>query len=292
MPNQGSKVTMANANFVIRTMTPGDLDTVIEWAAAEGWNPGQWDRDAFLAADPEGFLVGLLDGRPIASISVVKYGSSFGFLGLYIVQPEYRGQGYGIAIWRAGMARMRGRSVGLDGVVAQQANYAKSGFAPAYSHFRFCGRGGAPAADDARILPLSGIAFDALCQYDRTVFPETRNAFLSAWIARPGSTALGLVEHGGLRGYGVIRPSRDGFRVGPLFADTPAIGERLLQALMARVPADAAVFLDVPLINAAAMALVQGLGMTPDFETARMYAGTDPKLPVERIFAVTSLELG
>jgi hypothetical protein len=283
---------MANTNFVIRTMTPADLDTVIEWAAAEGWNPGRWDRDAFLAADPEGFLIGLLDDRPIASISVVKYGNTFGFLGLYIVRPEYRGQGYGIAIWRAGMARMQGRTVGLDGVVAQQANYAKSGFAPAYSHFRFCGRGGVPAAGDARILPLSDIAFDTLCRYDRTVFPETRSAFLSSWIARPGSTALGVVEDGALRGYGVIRPSRDGYRIGPLFADTPLIAERVLRALMAKTPADVAVYLDVPLINAAAMALVQGLGMTPAFETARMYAGTDPKLPVERIFAVTSLELG
>jgi GNAT superfamily N-acetyltransferase len=283
---------MANTNFVIRTMTPGDLDTVIEWAAAEGWNPGRWDRDAFLAADPEGFLIGLLDDRPIASISVVKYGSTFGFLGLYIVQPDYRGQGYGIAIWRAGMARMQGRTVGLDGVVAQQANYAKSGFAPAYSHFRFSGRSGVFAVDDARILPLSDVAFDSVCKYDRAVFPETRDAFLSSWIARPGSIALGMVEDGALRGYGVIRPSRDGHRIGPLFADTPVIAERLLQALMAKVPSDAPVFLDVPLTNAAAMALVQGLGMTPAFETARMYAGTDPELPVERIFAVTSLELG
>jgi ribosomal protein S18 acetylase RimI-like enzyme len=283
---------VADTQFVIRTMTPGDLDTVIEWAAAEGWNPGRWDRDAFLAADPQGFLIGLLDEQPIASISVVRYGTTFGFLGLYIVRPEYRGQGFGIAIWRAGMARLQGRCVGLDGVVAQQANYAKSGFALAYSHFRFGGRGGVPVAHDAGILPLSGVAFDVLCRYDRALFPESRSAFLSAWIARPETTALGVVEQGGLRGYGVIRPSRDGFRVGPLFADTPGIAERLLQALMASVPGDAAVFLDVPLTNAAAMALVKRLGMTPAFETARMYAGADPQLPVQRIFAVTSLELG
>lgn len=277
--------------LVIRTMSRDDLALVIEWAAAEGWNPGRFDLEAFLAADPEGFLIGCLNGEPIASISVVKYGEHFGFLGLYIVRPAFRGQGHGIALWRAGMARMQGRTVGLDGVVAQQANYARSGFVLAYSHFRHEGRGrGAPIAD-SQLLSLTDIDAGTLNAYDRQLFPEERSAFLAAWIRQPGTTALGYVADG-LRGYGVIRASRDGWRVGPLFADGPAIARRLLDGLLGSVPAGAPVFLDVPMLNADAVAMVQALGMTPAFETARMYAGPDPQLPVQRIYAVTSLELG
>jgi hypothetical protein len=82
-------------DYQIRTMSRAELDLAIGWARDEGWNPGLHDATPFHAADPEGFLVGVLDGRPISSISVVRYGQTFGFLGLYIVIAEQRGRGYG-----------------------------------------------------------------------------------------------------------------------------------------------------------------------------------------------------
>ncbi len=89
---------MLETNFMIRTMKRNEIDIAIEWAAAEGWNPGLEDADSFYAADPTGFLIGLIDDEPIASFSVVKYGNSFGFLGFYIVKSEHRGKGYGKTI--------------------------------------------------------------------------------------------------------------------------------------------------------------------------------------------------
>ena len=48
-------------------MTQTDLALPLDWAAAEGWNPGFHDAPSFLAADPDGFLLGELDGRPVGS---------------------------------------------------------------------------------------------------------------------------------------------------------------------------------------------------------------------------------
>lgn len=107
-------------SYEVRTITENEMEIVVEWAAQEGWNPGLNDGSCYYQADPNGFLIGVLDGRPIASISVVKYGDSFGFLGFYIVRPEYRGMGYGMQIWNSGLDYLRGRTIGLDGVVAQQ----------------------------------------------------------------------------------------------------------------------------------------------------------------------------
>ena len=104
----------------IRPMTRADLDMAIDWAAAEGWNPGLHDADTFHTADPAGFLLGLLEAQPVAMVSAAQYGGHFGFIGFYIVQPEFRGQGHGIALWRAAMERLAGRTIGLDGVVAQE----------------------------------------------------------------------------------------------------------------------------------------------------------------------------
>jgi hypothetical protein len=276
----------------IRALGPDEIGLAIEWAAAEGWNPGLHDAACFYAADPGGFLVGSLGEQPVATISVVKYGATFGFLGLYIVKKAFRGKGYGMQVWKAGLARLAGRNVGLDGVVAQQDNYRTSGFRLAYRNIRYRGTATAPAPIDAGIVPLSSLPVAETVAYDRAFFPDDRADFLRCWIAQPDSTALGILRGSTLAGYGVVRRSRDGYKIGPLFADDPAIAEALFGALQAYVPQGAALYLDVPEANPAAMALAERHRMAVVFETARMYTGAAPQLPLRRLFGVTTFELG
>ena len=284
--------------YTTRQLTLAELQTAIDWAAAEGWNPGLQDAACFFAADPSGFWGGFLDGELIATLGAVKYGQTFGFIGLYLVKPGYRGQQYGIALWRAGMASLQGRTVGLDGVPAQQANYGRSGFVLAHNNIRLAGQAAGPtvAAADAGVVPLAGVPAGLVWAYDRPFFPEDRRQFLRHWISQPGAHALGILRPGGLAsglaGYGVVRPCLSGYKFGPLLADDAAVAQRLYLALVARMPAGAPVFLDVPALNPAALALAQHQGLQPVFETARMYTGVAPRLPLARLFGITSFELG
>jgi len=275
----------------IRAMTLPELETVLDWAAAEGWNPGLFDAASFHAADPGGFLLGTLDGEPVASIFAVRYGSAFGFIGGYIVRPEFRGQGHGMAIWRAGMALLEGRNVGLDGVPAQQANYARSGFRLAHRNVRYEGRGCAMPAV-GHVLPLGARDVEEVVAYDRAFFPDRREHFMRHWLLQEGSVTLGVRDGGALLGYAVLRPCRTGFKVGPLCAESPQVAEELMQALRGRVPEDEPIFLDVPEPNAEAVALAERHGMQACFETARMYTGADPGLPLARQYGITTFELG
>lgn len=276
----------------IRAMTLPELEVVLDWAAMEGWNPGLQDAASFYAADPGGFLLGLLDGEPVASIFAVRYGAGFGFIGGYIVRPEFRGKGYGMAVWQAGMARLAGRNVGLDGVPAQQANYARSGFRLAHRNVRYEGCGSdVPAAD--RVLPLGQQDLDDILRYDRAFFADDRQHFMRCWLRQDGSVAFGVRDaDGALLGYAVLRPCRAGFKIGPLCAESPEVAEELMLALRGRVPVDEPVFLDVPEPNAAAVALAERHGMRACFETARMYTGEDPGLPLARQYGITTFELG
>jgi GNAT superfamily N-acetyltransferase len=122
-------------------MTRADVDRALDWAAAAGWNPGIHDADCFYATDPHGFWIGELAGEPIACLSAVAYDERFGFLGLYIVKPDFRGHGFGLQLWNAGLAYLGPRTIGLDGVVTQQDKYRKSGFTRAYRTIRYEGRG-------------------------------------------------------------------------------------------------------------------------------------------------------
>lgn len=288
---------MNNDNVICRTARPDEMALVIEMAAREGWNPGLHDGAAFYAADPEGFLLAESAGRVIGCISAVAYGADFGFIGLFIVAPDWRGRGVGSLLWDAGMARLAGRVVGLDGVPAQQDYYRRKGFALAWQNARFAGRApsSVPAPDvrmDERIVALAALDFAALCADDRSVFPAPREAFWRAWIAMPGSVGLAWVEQGRLAGWGVLRPCREGCKIGPLLADRPDIAAALYDALSQRAGAGGAVFLDVALPNAQALELARTRGLQQVFDTARMYRGAAPACATGRLYGVTSFELG
>lgn len=277
----------------IRVMTAADVATALDWAKAEGWNPGHHDAALFQAADPGGFLMAFVDGQPAASLSVVRYGSKYGFLGLYIAAPAFRGRGIGWQLWQKGMAHLDGRVVGLDGVVAQQANYARSGFALAHRNIRFQGVPNGPGrgAEMPGLVPVSGDLVPALAAYDGACFGAMRAAFLEGWLTAPGHAARAVVRQGVIAGYGVIRPCADGHKLGPLFADDEVTAEILFQALVETVPGER-ITLDCPEPNRAACALAARYGLQPVFETARMYRGRDPALPLARMFGITTFELG
>jgi hypothetical protein len=278
--------------FEITVGSADDVQRMARWAGDEGWNPGNTDAHAFFAADPRAFLIGRLDGEPVVCISVAKYGQAFGFLGFYIARPPVRGKGFGIQVWRAGMARLAGRNVGLDGVVAQQANYRKSGFRSAWNNVRHEGTpAAAPVPAGVSLLDARSVAFDKLAAYDRRFFPEARDSFLASWITLPERAAMVALRDGELAGFAVMRACQAASRVGPLFAQSAEIAGSLISSLAAKTGATA-VAVDMPDINKPAIALAERMGLKPSFETARMYTGPDPKVDYAGLFGVTSLELG
>ncbi len=284
---------MSLPHYTIRTMAKQDINTAIDWAAAEGWNPGLHDAESFYATDPNGFFIGEIDGEPVSTLSAVKYGNSFGFMGFYIVKPTYRGKGYGIQLWNTGIKYLAGRNIGLDGVLEQQDNYKKFGFELAYSNIRYEGvNESAASPENSKIVDLSSIPFSSIQSYDQTFFPEERSIFLKSWVKQSGHHALGIMDGEQLAGYGVIRKCREGYKIGPLFAETPELAESLFTALRNRVERSVSIYFDVPETNGAAISIAEKYKMKPVFETARMYTISTPRIPIQKLFGVTSFELG
>lgn len=273
-------------------MTADERAQAADWAAREGWNPGAQDMACFQVVDPDGFWAGRRDGRMQAAISVVNYDARFAFLGFYIVRPEARGQGLGYQLWQAALAHAGDRVVGLDGVVDQQDNYRTSGFDLAFRNIRFGGaRPEVAMPGGVELQPVT--APDAALQaMDARVFPAVRTAFWQAWLSAPGHRAMRAVQDGRMVGFATRRPCRDGYKIGPLVARDVRVAQALLAGLLTDLPAGAPVFWDVPEPNAAAVGLARDLGLTPVFETARMYRGPAPQLDLDVLYGVTSFELG
>ncbi|MRR16933.1 MAG: N-acetyltransferase [Deltaproteobacteria bacterium] len=278
-------------DVTVRQMNQEDVRLAVEWAAREGWNPGLHDAECFYAADPNGFFVAWQKGEPAGCLSAVAYDKHFAFAGFYIVKPEWRSHGIGHQLVRKATAYLGRRTVGNDAVVAQQETYRQLGFVTAYRNIRYQGVGLQSEKNVPEIVDLRTIPFGDVAVYDRGLFPADRAAFLNCWINQPDSTALGYLQNGKLSGYGAIRKCRQGYKIGPLFADHEEIAGSIFRALIAAVPGEE-YFLDIPEPNAAACALVRRHALSMVFETARMYLGEAPSLPLEKIFGVTSFELG
>lgn len=269
--------------ITFRTASLEEVALVLDWAAEEGWNPGLEDAPAFFAADPHGFFVAVEDEVPVAAISVVNHNDRFAFLGLYIVRPTHRGRGIGFDLWRHALAHAGDRTIGLDGVPAQQANYAASGFVLAGGTTRFEGEIAAVSSDAVRLA--GGDDIPELIAREAAASGECKTAHLTAWFQGAETRQTFVAPDGFL----TARACRAGAKVGPMVAEHAAAAERLLRHAAGAFAGP--LIIDVPAASTKLTALCRSLEMTPGFETARMYRGTPPVGQGE-VFAVATLELG
>ncbi len=270
-------------------MRPEERALAIDWAAGEGWNPGLHDAAAFGTVDSLGWLICEVDNAPVGCITALRYDNSFAFVGFYIVKPEHRGKGYGLSLWESAMDRVRDRNAGLDGVLAQVDNYAKAGFVLDGRNARYRGSGDGAANGGTNLVAPGDIS--TLIAYDRTCFPAPRGAFLREWFTLPDSFSRVARRDAEIVGYGTIRRCREGWKIGPLFANDIAVAKRLFQDLRSHAAGEH-IYLDVPTSNLAAVGLATEAGMGVVFETARMYPRGRPAFAAGRVFGVTSFELG
>ncbi|MDR7665690.1 GNAT family N-acetyltransferase [Methanosarcina sp. Z-7115] len=274
----------------IRKMRRDEVEFVIQMETGEEWIPGIHDGEIFYETDPDGFFIAEVEGETIGCVSAVAYDDSFGFLGLYVVKPKFRNKGVGVKLTEKCLERMGNRNIGLDAVVENEKKYQElMKFKSFYSNLRFEGRGGGEFPNG--LVKVSDVPFESLLEYDREMFPAPRDTFLEKWIKQPDSYAFAAVEAGKLKGYGVIRKCQNGYKIGPLFADDPIAAERIFLALKASVP-DEAIYLDVPEPNKKAMEIANKYGMNVIFKTIRMYSREEPDINLEKVYGVTTLELG
>jgi len=194
-----------------------------------------------------------------------------------------------MALWQAAVGKVGPITIALDGVIAQQQNYARAGFKDQYTTIRHGGLA-LPLAESDGVEPLEAYAPAALAPFDTAVFGMARPRYLAAWLDQPGAVGRCVVQGGVVRGYALRRPCRKGHKIGPLFAEDTATARALFTALSEEI--DETIYLDTPAPNAAAIALARDAGLVPVFETARMVRGNAPNPDLARTYGITSFEFG
>ena len=294
----------------IRPLDRRAVPLVTSWARAEGFTPGAGDVAIYRHTDRQGLWLGWLGQEPVGCIAGVRYNAAYGFIGLFLVKPEHRGRGYGVELWRHALDHLADLPcIGVEAAPERVDDYAGWGFRPASITTRWqlisngsrsdsqaeIGNAGWQGREGVRLLEGVAIPTAAVQAYDAQREPSPRPHFLADWLSHPAGTVLALLDgEGRCHGFGRIRPCLlprgEGWRIGPLLADTPALAGQLLEVLIHRHPG--VVLIDAPGANPAAAAALEGLGFLPVSRTQRMYRGTPPAVPLSEVYGLACLELG
>lgn len=278
-------------NDCVRSLNRDEFAQLLELAHLEGWNPGIHDADSFYNSDPDGFMGYFIKGKLIGCISAVAYNENFGFMGFFIVKPEFRNMGYGKKLWTAALKYLGNCNIGLDGTNEMLDKYKGFGFKEAYKSTRY--KIIARNIENSReTQSLKNVNFSKLVVFDRLYFPTRRDVFLYNWIHQSEGQSFAVCKNDKLEGYIFIRKGIEGYRIGPLFALTPETADTLFSKAISWVPEGIPVFIDVPEINPEALKLANKYKMEPGFKTVRMYTQQSPQIDMSGVFGVTNLELG
>jgi len=275
----------------IRTMKQKELSIAVNWAKSEGWNPGLHDAELFYLADPSGFFVGEINDQIVAVGSAVNYDEYFAFCGLYIVAPEHRGKGYGLALTKHRLNYCGERNIGIDGVLENVEIYKNIGYVPYYKNYRYQCNAKQTSNLDKNIQEISEDSLAQVLNFDKQCFPANRKLFLTSWINQDDGKALFYTENGEVKGFIVRRKCHQGHKIGPLFANNSQIAAQLLNAIQTDIKNETMI-LDVPGNNPKAINLAESLNMEVVFSTARMYQKGLPNVDNSKVFGITTFELG
>ena len=289
----------------IKPLVDDDIDFVTEISRKEGFVPGVGDLRIYKNTDNQGLWVGWLNENPIGCIAGVRYNQYYGFLGLFLVVEEYRGRGFGLQLWKKALAHLSDLPcIGLEAAPERIADYSKWGFSISSKTTRWQWLGNGKfleksfASDDSsnfRFVEGSSIPSNAVEQFDEKRETTPRPHFLSNWLNHPAGKVIAVIDNANhCHGFGRIRPCLlqrgDGWRIGPLMADSPKLLKILLKKLIDSHPG--LIIIDAPGLNKSSSALFKDLGFKAESETFRMYRGHQPPVSMNDVYGLACLELG
>jgi GNAT superfamily N-acetyltransferase len=201
---------------MIRLLTIADLPAAMRLKDLAGWNQTEDDWRRLLALEPEGCFAACEGGRVVGTATTTTYGADLAWIGMVLVDPEFRRRGIATRLMQECLGYLRGRvaTVKLDATPAGQPVYEALGFVEEGRLERWLGK----VARSSACAPQT-----AHYTADLRAFGADRSRLLRL-LPPP------LVIPGG---YAFTRPGSRALYAGPIVAEDAAIAGRLLDALPA-----------------------------------------------------------
>lgn len=231
----------------LRVMRPDDIPAGLLLCRASGWNQVARDWELFLALSPDGCRVAVDErGRVVGSVATLRYGTSFSWIAMVLVDPSHRGAGVGSRLLKEALTLLERESmVRLDATPAGFGVYERAGFG---EERRLQRMQRAPQAISSA-MP-HGVRFmteadlDEVLAWDEQVFGADRRMLLNAFRRNAPEYAW-VTGDGPIRGYLFGRRGHAFEHLGPLVARDEDTARQLVTGCLAAHP-ERPFILDVP----------------------------------------------
>jgi ribosomal protein S18 acetylase RimI-like enzyme len=280
----------------LRVLRADDLAFADSLRAKAGWNQTLEDWQRFLAMEPEGCFLAHWNGVATGTAVTLRYGSALAWIGMVLVEHEYRGRGIGRALLEHCVGWLQGhrvRCIKLDATPLGKRLYDGLGFRDEWTLARWEHAGLQPTKpDEGRLRPWQISDGRRSAALDAAVFGVPRDGLVEALARRSRLALVSETAAGTIAGYGFVRSGARAAYLGPIVAESDEAGLHLVQALLASSVGEP-VFWDIPYANTVAVDWARQHGFMLQRGLMRMYLGenTAPGEP-RRQFALAGPEVG
>lgn len=263
----------------LRTMTKADIPAGMRLKEIAGWNQTSADWDRFLGASPQGCFVVEVDGRVRGTAATITYEDKFAWVGMVLVDPEYRSNGIGTRLLEKAIAYLdeqKIRSIKLDATPQGKPLYEKLGFVFEYEIERWTLKRTVPMKEKTAgpALPegLPPALLESICKTDLEAFGADRSALLKSMNQSAPEMTLGIWTAGRLDGYAFVRRGSFADHLGPWIARDAGTAAQMLDTFLLDSNCDTLI-VDQMKANPFMTELLTARGFTYTRLLTRMYRG-------------------
>jgi predicted GNAT family acetyltransferase len=237
-------------------------------------------------------------GSVVATVTTISYQGRFAWIGMVLVDPEFRKQGIGTRLLEHAIEYLDQSHIAtmkLDATPLGKPLYEKFGFVTEYEIERWILKQPSPLPSmrgPSEVRLLNTAPLDEVLECDQELFGANRDFLVRSLHDQAPAFALGIWENGFVQGYGFGRRGLFADHLGPWMATNRDAAEQILQAFLA-VSRRETIVVDSLTANAFTIDLLKGYGFARSRPLTRMFRGSNqyPGKP-ERLCAILGPEFG
>jgi len=230
-PNDLSKLE----SLEIRLLAERDIPAAMRLKELAHWNQTTEDWRRLLRLEPRGCFAACFQSRLVATTTFTTYGPDLAWIGMVLVDPEFRRRGIATALLRTALESLQRdgvQTVKLDATPAGQPVYEALGFARESLIQRWEGTASKSAAA-TECSTLSAQVWPELLELDRRAFGADRPSLLAFLETDSDAPPLIVRAAGGqLSGYALSRRGTNASYIGPLVAADEQTAIKLLDGML------------------------------------------------------------
>jgi len=286
------------SNVFIRLLSENDLEFVHQSCSSEHWNYSLKSIERMFAYEPNGCFVAEAGGKRVGHAFSTSYGK-VGWIGLLIVNKEYRRSGVGTVLMKEAMSYLLNlgvETIKLESVPDIADLYRKLGFMDELDSLRFMTiNKKVNHATNLNVSLLKMNDIEEIAKFDSRYFGANRLKVLRQIHENNPELCFISCIKSQIVGYIMCCAAETGYRIGPWVCNPcySSIARELLLKCIDILEANTKVYVGVPAVNDMAVKILQDLDFKQYSKSIRMYFGKKPKNEcIEGIFAIGGPEKG